>query len=117
LVLILILFNGDENANNDEDERAIGDTRKTVMVKGPIIVDPEASLQFGNIFPSPPSYTSFNQLTGSDYLILGEAEPRFTGDCFGNQADDEKNNETDPDEFLLYPPRILGYSTREKIWG
>ena len=36
---------------------------------------------------------------------------------FGNQADDENNNEIDPDEHLLYPPRLLGYSTREKIWG
>jgi hypothetical protein len=55
--------------------------------------------------------------TGADYLILGESEPWFTGDWFGDQADEEKDHEPGPEEFLLYPPRILGYSTREKIWG
>ncbi|PMD53937.1 P-loop containing nucleoside triphosphate hydrolase protein [Hyaloscypha bicolor E] len=89
-----------DNTNNDEEEPKTGDKRKTVMVKGPVIVDPEAFLQFG-----------------ADYLILGESEPWFTGDWFGDQADEEKDHEPGPEEFLLYPPRILGYSTREKIWG
>jgi hypothetical protein len=54
--------------------------------------------------------------TGADYLILGENEPWFTGEYFGNESD-TKDHEPGPDQFLLYPPRILGYSTREKIWG
>jgi len=55
--------------------------------------------------------------TGADYLLLGESEPWFTGDWFGNENEEDKTHEPGPDEFLLYPPRILGYSTREKIWG
>lgn len=56
-------------------------------------------------------------IQGADYLLLGESEPWFTGDWFGNEVEEEKTHEPGPEEFLLYPPRILGYSTREKIWG
>ena len=58
-----------------------------------------------------------DNLTGADDLLLGESKPWFTGDFFGDQVDEEKTHEPGPDEFLLYPPRVLGYSTREKVWG
>lgn len=71
------------------------------MVKGPVIVDPEAFLQFG-----------------SDFLVLGELEPFETGDLYGSEPTETKEkNAPTPEELLLCPPRILGYSTREKIWG
>jgi hypothetical protein len=87
------------------------------MVKGPVIVDSEAFLQFGTCLTKVRFPTSLTIRIGADYLILGESEPWFTGDWFGDQADEEKDHEPGPEEFLLYPPRILGYSTREKIWG
>ena len=32
-------------------------------------------------------------------------------------ASEEKPGGSELKDFLLYPPRVLGYSTKEKIWG
>ncbi|EED20799.1 26S protease regulatory subunit, putative [Talaromyces stipitatus ATCC 10500] len=54
--------------------------------------------------------------------LLGENEPVWTGDLDSVTSDTvnpEETSKKDPseDQSLLYPPRVLGYSTEEKIWG
>jgi hypothetical protein len=54
--------------------------------------------------------------------VLGELDPVWTGDLDsapigGLPRDDDTGKETSDEELLLYPPRVLGYSTKEKIWG
>lgn len=63
-----------------------------------------------------------NKFAGSDYQVLGENEPVWTGELDGNSADamrekEKKDREPTDRELLLFPPRLLGYSTKEKIWG
>ena len=58
---------------------------------------------------------------GAGSLILGDSEPAWVGDLNDRtdarrQAEGVEKEPTDED-FLLYPPRLLGYSTREKMWG
>ena len=40
-------------------------------------------------------------------------------DAFANLKleDVPKRMEERPDDFLIIPPRVLGYSTKEKLWG
>jgi hypothetical protein len=59
---------------------------------------------------------------GADSHILGNNEPFRTGeldkstDKSFHDTDNQKEGETEED-FILYPPRLLGYSTKEKVWG
>ena len=86
---------------DDDDAKVTENRRRIIMVKGPVIVDPEAFLQFA-----------------SDSLVLGEKEPFETGDLYGAEVTEAKEeNAPTPDQLLLCPSRILGYSTRAKIWG
>jgi hypothetical protein len=54
--------------------------------------------------------------------MLGNNEPFRTGELDNNIAkalrdtDGQKEGEGE-DDLILYPPRLLGYSTKEKIWG
>jgi hypothetical protein len=54
--------------------------------------------------------------------MLGDIIPTRTGELEQASAASLreaalKRAEVENEEFLLYPPRVLGYSTKEKIWG
>lgn len=59
---------------------------------------------------------------GSSSHSLGEYEPWCVGD-FSNQSGalrqqgEYSERVPNKEDFLLYPPRVLGYSTKEKMWG
>lgn len=59
---------------------------------------------------------------GAGSHILGDKKPWWVGEL--NETSDEARRQSDraeknpsEDDFLLFPPRFLGYSTKEKIWG
>jgi hypothetical protein len=53
--------------------------------------------------------------------LLGDNEPYMVGELDKDKVTgrgEESSKDPEPkDDFLLYPPRVLGYSTKEKIWG
>ncbi|KIW33385.1 uncharacterized protein PV07_00240 [Cladophialophora immunda] len=71
---------------------------KTFKVKGRYIVDAAAYLQFGPGIP-----------------LLGKYEPTDVEPF--SQAHDEQGVDIDEHQRLLYPPRVLGYATQQKMWA
>ncbi|KIY04112.1 uncharacterized protein Z520_00804 [Fonsecaea multimorphosa CBS 102226] len=67
-------------------------------VKGRYIVDAAAYLQFGPGIP-----------------LLGKYEPTDVEPF--SQAHDEQSADEDAHQRLLYPPRVLGYATQQKMWA
>ncbi len=63
-----------------------------------------------------------DNFVGASSHALGEYEPWFVGDLSG-QSDEGRQQGEGPERgshdegFLLCPPRVLGYSTKEKMWG
>ena len=52
--------------------------------------------------------------------MLGDKEPCWLGEM--NEQPDRARPpademETNSEDFMLFPPRLLGYSTKEKMWG
>ena len=59
---------------------------------------------------------------GAGSHILGDKKPWWVGEL--NETSDEARRQSEraeknpsEDDFLLFPPRFLGYSTKEKMWG
>ncbi|KAM3071693.1 hypothetical protein ACMFMG_009565 [Clarireedia jacksonii] len=74
---------------------------KLVPIKGEFICDAQAFLQYGSgMYP----------LGEWNHWVLDE-EPDL------DKTEAEKAESETADEDLLYPPRALGYATREKVWG
>ncbi|MCJ1252166.1 hypothetical protein MMC30_009405 [Trapelia coarctata] len=100
--------NDRQSRYDDEDRNPSGlskeDKRKTISIDGNFIVDPEAFLQYG-----PGSF------------VLGDSEPGWVGDLDEIvQTRSEagvSNKQSGSEDYILYPPRFLGYSTKEKVWG
>ena len=61
------------------------------------------------------------KVTGAGRFVLGDSLPAWVGDLNDPEesGDQDEGAEKEPskDDYLLYPPRVLGYSTKEKIWG
>ncbi|KAJ5432370.1 uncharacterized protein N7458_011526 [Penicillium daleae] len=76
---------------------------KTVAVKGKFIVDAGAFLQHGSRYGSYPL---------GKYTSVDVEDPNEKPDSY-----DVVSIEQERDKFLLCPPRVLGYSTQQKIWG
>lgn len=76
----------------------------------------------GDHSPIVPQHVVADNCVGASSHSLGEYEPVFIGDL-SNQSDeshprgDGPDRESDEEALLLYPPRVLGYSTKEKMWG
>ncbi|MCJ1417781.1 hypothetical protein MMC32_004126 [Xylographa parallela] len=98
----------ERQSRRDEDDNSGSSTennpRNRIFVKGPFIVDPEASLRYG----------------AGDF-VLGDRQPCWRGQlnepAESSSQDEGTEKEFGDDEFILCPPRLLGYSTKEKMWG
>ena len=61
-------------------------------------------------------------MIGAGIHILGDKEPCWVGEL-NEQPNavrppaDEVEKDPNNEDFLLFPPRLLGYSTKEKMWG
>ncbi|KAI1337337.1 hypothetical protein F5Y15DRAFT_418099 [Xylariaceae sp. FL0016] len=96
----------DDDGNNDEDEAA---KSKITPIKGEIICDAAAFLQY---------------VHSSRSHALGDLEHGWTEDpmeyedffsSISDSSDVEKFAEMN--DVVILPPRVLGYATREKLWG
>ena len=63
-----------------------------------------------------------NKYIGAGSHILGDKEPCWVGDLNDDHSAERRQldgSEKEPgdEDFILYPPRFLGYSTKEKMWG
>lgn len=59
---------------------------------------------------------------GAGSHILADKEPCWVGDLNEQSNDsgrraDEAEKDSIREDSLLFPPRLLGYSTKEKMWG
>ena len=57
-----------------------------------------------------------DQRLGGNGYVLGDTEPIWVGEL-DSQNKDGLEKELDEEDYILFPPRFLGYSTKEKIWG
>ena len=93
--------NEDDRRSQKDDTSDVKDitrtVRKTIPIIGSYLVDHGAFLQYG----------------GGSHAV-GDQEP-YWKDEVGEQPDDEKLGEDAA--YMLYPPRIMGYSTEEKTWA
>ena len=90
----------DYRSHNDEGSEtkdASRTVRKTVPITGTYLVDAGSFLQYG----------------GGDH-VLDDLEPWWKEEV-EEQPDDQKSS--GDSSYLLYPPRILGYSTEKKTWA
>ncbi|KAL9118250.1 MAG: hypothetical protein Q9187_005206 [Circinaria calcarea] len=78
--------------------------------------------KYNKIVRSGPGSTQMYSYKGAGVHILGDKEPCWVGDL--NESLDEARRlanglgkDPNEDAFLLFPPRFLGYSTKEKMWG
>ncbi|KAK3984333.1 transitional endoplasmic reticulum ATPase 1 [Cladorrhinum sp. PSN332] len=104
----------------DDDE---GEARqpKLVQVTGEIIVDHEAFNQYGT--GKPPLGAELyrdEQIWIEESFTNSEDYHEFSQTV--NKLDVSKYDADSPldpenDNFLIFPPRVLGYASREKIWG
>ncbi|KAK3690381.1 putative 26S protease regulatory subunit [Podospora appendiculata] len=89
---------------------------KVVQVKGEILVDPEAFLQYGTGIPP------LGELYTASQIIVDELHSNTVDyDEFARLIStmdiDAAELDPDNDNFAIFPPRVLGYATREKVWG
>ena len=61
-------------------------------------------------------------MIGAGVHILGDKEPYWVGELNEmpdrvHPSADELEKDPNSEGFLLFPPRLLGYSTKEKMWG
>lgn len=84
-------------------------------------MDHESFLQYGNSITSEFWCKALTRVSGTGDFVLGELDPDFVGDAnetaeTGLEAGGPNKQPVSTD-CILYPPRFLGYSTKEKIWG
>ena len=91
---------------HDYEHTSVTQERRKVFITGRVIVDAAAFLN-----------------SGAGVLVLGQHEPAMVGDMDGTTHEENTSNvvgsngDVESNNFLLYPPRVLGFSTREKVWG
>ena len=93
----------DEDSSDDDAgrHRFRGSVRQTLPTKGPVVVDPEA----------------YNQFAPSSFP-LGDLNPATTIDDKEEDDDEKQESEKEAERAsIVRPPRVLGYSTKEKRWG
>ncbi|RYP48369.1 hypothetical protein DL768_005738 [Monosporascus sp. mg162] len=96
------------NDNNDEEDAA---KARIVPIKGEIICDASAYLQYANAHRS-------HALGDLEHDEIGEATDDNESSFPKLKKEDlEGGKALDSRHMLLIPPRLLGYSTREKLWG
>ncbi|KAK4446488.1 transitional endoplasmic reticulum ATPase 1 [Podospora aff. communis PSN243] len=88
---------------------------KLVDINGEVLVDPDAFIQYGTSYPplgelyQPEAvYIDELQTNTEDYVEFAEKVKKM---------DLHKPLDTADDNFVIFPPRVLGYATREKVWG
>lgn len=88
---------------------------KLVEINGEVLVDPDAFIQYGasqpplgELYQSDAIYIDELQTNTEDYAEFSEKVGKM--DLKG-PLDPEDDN------FVIFPPRVLGYATREKVWG
>ncbi|RYP22908.1 hypothetical protein DL767_008956 [Monosporascus sp. MG133] len=96
------------NDNNDEEDAA---KARIVPIEGEIICDASAYLQYANAHRS-------HALGDLEHDEIGEATDDNESSFPKLEKEDlESSKALDSRHMLLIPPRLLGYSTREKLWG
>ncbi len=89
--------------------KTLQNKRKATKVKGKIIIDPQAFLNYG-----------------SGSLILGQIGPYLVEDKSNENIENQSKeaekktkdfSDAEKEFLLLLPPRFLGYSPQEKFWG
>ncbi|KAK3319660.1 putative 26S protease regulatory subunit [Cercophora scortea] len=89
---------------------------KVVQVKGEILVDPEAFLQYGTGIPPLGELYTSSQID-IDELHTNTVEYAEFSHLISTMDIDVEELDPDNDNFVIFPPRVLGYATREKVWG
>ncbi|PSS00675.1 hypothetical protein BD289DRAFT_450244 [Coniella lustricola] len=101
--------NPDYNPAQDEENSS---NSKLVLIKGEVISDAAAYAQ------NTSSLLPIGDRNNQDTFI--DRQPTTTeDDIFFETVSSLKPNEPLPmeDNFLLLPPRVLGYATRQRVWG
>jgi hypothetical protein len=85
-------------------------------MKGRYIVDPAAYLQFGAPPLTLPLWVRQNtdRNLGPGIAMLGKFSPTDVA-TFNHRRDEMERDRHD--QFLLYPPRLLGCTTQQRYWG
>lgn len=84
-------------------------------MKGEVIVDHGAFLQHGSGDPPLGEIYLSDEVLTQDLFTHSEEYMEFAETVRALKRNEEPN--TDNDNFLIFPPRVLGYATREKLWG
>ncbi|GAB1319609.1 Transitional endoplasmic reticulum ATPase 1 [Madurella fahalii] len=99
--------------NQDDDEEQ--QQPKIVDIRGEILADHDAFIQYrtnklplGEIIQPDHIFIDELQTNTEEYLEFADRLEKVDLSVGLDEADDN---------YLIFPPRILGYATREKVWG